>query len=130
MTSSVEGRLRSRNGTATVKTFSPLGQGGHGGCSHGGCFGKDHLRIAMVRKNVVLVLPIARINQEIEPAIAILHLGQEIRFPLRFLEHVDFKPEEAIAMSYALQVERQAPYAYAEQWVASNAARVEGWAKQ
>lgn len=49
---------------------------------------------------------------------------------VRFLEHVDFKPEEAIAMSYALQVERQAPYAYAEQWVASNAARVEGWAKQ
>ncbi len=49
---------------------------------------------------------------------------------VRFLEHVDLKPEEAIDMSYALQVERQAPSAYAEQWVAKNKARVEGWAKQ
>ena len=48
---------------------------------------------------------------------------------VKFLERIDFKPEEAIEMSYALQVERQDPYEFAEQWVARNAARVEGWAK-
>ena len=48
---------------------------------------------------------------------------------VRFLERIDFKPEEAIDMSYALQVERQDPYAFAEQWVAKNQARVDGWAK-
>jgi glycine betaine/proline transport system substrate-binding protein len=47
----------------------------------------------------------------------------------RFLERIDFKPEEAIDMSYALQVERQDPLAFAEQWVAKNQARVDGWAK-
>lgn len=47
----------------------------------------------------------------------------------RFLDRIDFKPEEAIDMSYALQVERQDPYAFAEQWVAKNQARVDGWAK-
>ncbi|MDQ6436602.1 glycine betaine ABC transporter substrate-binding protein [Mesorhizobium sp. LHD-90] len=48
---------------------------------------------------------------------------------VRFLERIDFKPEEAIDMSYALQVERQDPLAFAEQWVAKNQARVDGWAK-
>jgi glycine betaine/proline transport system substrate-binding protein len=48
---------------------------------------------------------------------------------VRFLERIDFKPDEAIDMSYALQVERQDPYAFAEQWVAKNQARVDGWAK-
>src|SRR4051794_12711533 len=48
---------------------------------------------------------------------------------VRFLDNIDFKPEEAIDMSYALQVERQDPLKYAEQWVAKNAARVDGWAK-
>jgi glycine betaine/proline transport system substrate-binding protein len=48
---------------------------------------------------------------------------------VRFLERMDLKPEEAIDMSYALQVERQDPYKFAEQWVAKNEARVDGWAK-
>ena len=48
---------------------------------------------------------------------------------VRFLEKIDFKPEEAIDMSYALQVERQDPYEFAEQWVERNEARVDGWAK-
>lgn len=48
---------------------------------------------------------------------------------VRFLDRIDFKPEEAIDMSYALQVERQDPLAFAEQWVAKNQARVDGWAK-
>ena len=47
----------------------------------------------------------------------------------RFLDRIDFKPEEAIEMSYALQVERQDPYKFAEQWVAKNEDRVNGWAK-
>ena len=46
-----------------------------------------------------------------------------------FLDRVDFTPEEATAMSYALQVERQDPYEFAKQWVAANEARVKGWAK-
>lgn len=49
---------------------------------------------------------------------------------VRFLEHVDFTPEEAIDMSYALQVERRDPLAYAQQWVKDHAERVKGWAKQ
>ncbi|RFC69356.1 MULTISPECIES: glycine betaine ABC transporter substrate-binding protein [Mesorhizobium] len=49
---------------------------------------------------------------------------------VRFLEHVDFTPDEAIDMSYALQVERKEPLAYAEQWVKDHADRVKGWAKQ
>jgi glycine betaine/proline transport system substrate-binding protein len=48
---------------------------------------------------------------------------------VEFLDRIDFKPEEATEMSYALQVERQDPYEFAEQWVARNAARVDGWAK-
>lgn len=46
-----------------------------------------------------------------------------------FLEKVDLTPEEATAMSYALEVERQAPLGYARAWVERNAARVDGWAK-
>lgn len=48
---------------------------------------------------------------------------------VKILERIDFKPEEATEMSYALQVERQDPYAFAQQWVAKNEARVKGWAK-
>lgn len=48
----------------------------------------------------------------------------------RFLESVDFSPEEVTKMSYALGVERQPPLDYAKQWVEQNAARVEGWAGQ
>jgi glycine betaine/proline transport system substrate-binding protein len=46
-----------------------------------------------------------------------------------FLDRVDFEPEEATEMSYALQVERQDPYEFAQQWVAKNAERVKAWAK-
>lgn len=49
---------------------------------------------------------------------------------VRFLERVDFTPDEAIDMSYALQVERREPLAYAEQWVKDHPDRVKGWAKQ
>jgi len=53
------------------------------------------------------------------------------RYPqvAQFLDRVDFTPEEATEMSYALQVERQDPYDFAQQWVARNEARVKGWAK-
>ncbi len=46
-----------------------------------------------------------------------------------FLEKIDLTPEEATAMSYALEVERQAPLGYAKAWVERNAARIDGWAK-
>ena len=46
-----------------------------------------------------------------------------------FLDRVDFAPEEATEMSYALQVERRDPYEFAQEWVEKNAARVEAWAK-
>jgi glycine betaine/proline transport system substrate-binding protein len=46
-----------------------------------------------------------------------------------FLDRVDFEPEEATEMSYALQVEKQDPYEFARQWVAKNAERVKAWAK-
>ncbi|MCA1408106.1 amino acid-binding protein [Ensifer sp. IC3342] len=48
----------------------------------------------------------------------------------KFLEQVDFSPEEVTAMSYALEVERQTPPDYAKKWVDGNAARIDGWAKQ
>ncbi|TPL02535.1 amino acid-binding protein [Mesorhizobium sp. B2-4-14] len=47
---------------------------------------------------------------------------------VKFLEHVDFKEDEITGMSYALQVERQDPYAFAQQWVATHGVRVDGWA--
>jgi glycine betaine/proline transport system substrate-binding protein len=46
-----------------------------------------------------------------------------------FLERVNFRPAEIIAMTYALQVERQEPAEYAKKWVAENAARVDEWVK-
>lgn len=46
-----------------------------------------------------------------------------------FLDRVAFEPAEAIEMSYALQVERQAPQEFAEQWVEKNMERVKAWAK-
>lgn len=45
-----------------------------------------------------------------------------------FLEKVDFSPEEITQMSYALQVEREDPLAYARKWVERNGDRVDGWA--
>ncbi|MDI7863625.1 amino acid-binding protein [Rhizobiaceae bacterium n13] len=48
----------------------------------------------------------------------------------KFLEQVDFSTEEVTQMTYALQVERKAPLAYAEEWVKNHEARVDGWASQ
>lgn len=45
-----------------------------------------------------------------------------------FLEHVDFTPEEITEMTYALQVDRQAPLDFATKWVASHGSRIDGWA--
>jgi glycine betaine/proline transport system substrate-binding protein len=45
----------------------------------------------------------------------------------RFLDNVHFTPEDSTEMSYAIQVERQDPYKFAEQWVARNQARVKQW---
>jgi glycine betaine/proline transport system substrate-binding protein len=47
----------------------------------------------------------------------------------KFLEKVDFSNEEVTQMSYALEVERQAPADFAEAWVKNNATRVNGWAQ-
>jgi glycine betaine/proline transport system substrate-binding protein len=46
-----------------------------------------------------------------------------------FLEKVDLTTDEVTDMSYALEVERQAPFDYATKWVAAQRARVDGWAK-
>jgi glycine betaine/proline transport system substrate-binding protein len=46
-----------------------------------------------------------------------------------FLDKVDFKPDEISAMSYALQVDRQAPADYAKAWVEQNRNRVDGWGR-
>ena len=46
-----------------------------------------------------------------------------------FLDRVDFNPAEVTEMTYALQVERQDPLEFAQQWIAKNAERVEAWAK-
>lgn len=46
-----------------------------------------------------------------------------------FLGKVDFKPDEISAMSYALQVDRQAPADYARAWVEENRARIEEWGR-
>jgi hypothetical protein len=44
----------------------------------------------MVGGDVAFVLALARIDEEIKAAIGILHFGEEIGFPFRFLEHVAF----------------------------------------
>jgi len=46
-----------------------------------------------------------------------------------FLSKIDFTQDEVIDMSYALQVERQAPSDYAQQWVAKHKDRIDGWAR-
>lgn len=46
-----------------------------------------------------------------------------------FLERVDFTPDEAVDMSYALQVDRRDPLEFAQQWVGSHSDRVKGWVK-
>ncbi|UCI05660.1 glycine betaine ABC transporter substrate-binding protein [Mesorhizobium sp. B1-1-8] len=49
---------------------------------------------------------------------------------VKFLERIDFKENEITEMSYALQVERQAPFDFATKWVAAHAERVHGWASK
>ncbi|MFP3542067.1 glycine betaine ABC transporter substrate-binding protein [Rhizobium sp. SIMBA_035] len=46
----------------------------------------------------------------------------------QFLENVDFTTDEVTEMSYALEVERQDPAAFAKTWVEKNSKRVDGWA--
>ncbi|WP_432288371.1 glycine betaine ABC transporter substrate-binding protein [Aminobacter sp. BA135] len=47
----------------------------------------------------------------------------------KFLDNIDFSADEVTAMSYALEVERQDPAKFAEQWVASHEDRVNAWMK-
>ena len=47
----------------------------------------------------------------------------------KFLESIDFTPEEITEMSYAVEVDRQSPAAYAETWVAKNGDRIAKWLK-
>ncbi|WP_280141859.1 glycine betaine ABC transporter substrate-binding protein [Mesorhizobium sp. YR577] len=46
-----------------------------------------------------------------------------------FLSNIDFTPKEITEMSYALEVERQDPAAFAKQWVASHGDRLDTWSK-
>ena len=46
-----------------------------------------------------------------------------------FLSNIDFSPIEITQMSYALQVERQDPGKFAQDWVAKHRDRVNAWAK-
>jgi glycine betaine/proline transport system substrate-binding protein len=45
----------------------------------------------------------------------------------KFLERIDFTPAEITHMSYALEVERQDPFKFAEQWIATHEDRVRAW---
>jgi glycine betaine/proline transport system substrate-binding protein len=58
-----------------------------------------------------------------------ISLRQRLPEVARFLDRVDFTPEEATEMSYALQVERQDPYEFALEWVGRNQARIDAWAR-
>ncbi|MGO4835399.1 glycine betaine ABC transporter substrate-binding protein [Rhizobiaceae sp. 2RAB30] len=46
-----------------------------------------------------------------------------------FLSNIDFTPDEITQMSYAIEVERQEPAAYAQKWVADHADRLSAWSK-
>lgn len=46
-----------------------------------------------------------------------------------FLSHIDFTPEEVTEMSYALQVDRQDPAKFAQDWVARHQDRLNAWSK-
>ena len=46
-----------------------------------------------------------------------------------FLSNIDFTPNEITQMSYALQVERQDPAKFAQDWVAKHEDRLNAWAK-
>ncbi|SFI95621.1 glycine betaine/proline transport system substrate-binding protein [Phyllobacterium sp. CL33Tsu] len=47
----------------------------------------------------------------------------------KFLESIDFTPEEITDMSYAVEVDRQTPEDYAEAWVEKNPDRIAKWVK-
>lgn len=47
----------------------------------------------------------------------------------KFLESIDFTPDEITQMSYAVEVDRQPPEDYAKAWVGKNADRVAKWLK-
>jgi glycine betaine/proline transport system substrate-binding protein len=55
--------------------------------------------------------------------------GERLPKVASFLSNIDFTPEEITEMSYALEVERQDPAAYAQQWIATHADRLEAWSK-
>jgi glycine betaine/proline transport system substrate-binding protein len=46
-----------------------------------------------------------------------------------FLSHIDFTSEEVTEMSYALQVDRQDPAKFAQDWVARHEDRLNAWSK-
>lgn len=46
-----------------------------------------------------------------------------------FLSNIDFTPDEITQMSYAIEVERQEPAAFAQKWVADHADRLSAWSK-
>ena len=46
-----------------------------------------------------------------------------------FLSNIDFTPEEVTEMSYALQVDRQDPAKFAQDWVAKHQDRLNAWSK-
>lgn len=51
------------------------------------------------------------------------------RFPdvAKFLNNINFTPDEASQMAYAVEVKKQKPYDFAVSWVASHKARIKGW---
>lgn len=46
-----------------------------------------------------------------------------------FLSRIDFTAKEVTEMSYALQVEKQDPAAFAQKWIATHEDRLESWTK-
>ncbi len=46
-----------------------------------------------------------------------------------FLSNIDFTPDEITQMSYAIEVERQEPAAFAQKWIADHADRLSAWSK-
>ena len=47
-----------------------------------------------------------------------------------FLSNIDFTAEEITAMSYALQVDRQDPAGFAQDWIAKHEDRLNAWSKK
>lgn len=70
--------------------------------------------------------PVAWPNSQFHVAYA-TSLSKRLPDVVKFLEAIDFKPEEITHMSYALEVERQDPAEFAKQWVATHEDRVKKW---